>query len=393
MEMYHPKVPALAERLWLYDHIEAPAYIVDRVRLERNASLLNEIKKQTGVRILLALKGFAMHGAFPSIAPSMNGSSASGLHEAKLGHELFGGETHVYSPAYRKGEIEALLTMVDHLIFNSPSQWEAHRELISQTSSAVSIGLRVNPGVSSVGVDIYNPCGPCSRLGATIESIRGCSLEGIDGLHFHALCEQGADALELVLNVFETKFGSWLPRMKWVNLGGGHHITRDEYDRGKLITMLNDFQRRYPHLTVYLEPGEAIALGAGFLLATVLDIVENEKTIAILDVSATCHMPDVLEMPYRPEVAGAGMPGEKSYSYLLAGPSCLAGDQIGEYSFDQPLQPGDHLLFLDMAHYTMVKNTTFNGVPLPSIVRYHSDTNQHEVLRQFGYQDYKTRLS
>lgn len=371
----------------------SPCFIVDRGKLEANGRLLQHIQQRTGAKILLALKGFALYGAFPYLRPYLAGTTSSGLHEALLAHEFFHKEIHVYSPAFKDDEINHLVRFADALSFNSPNQWRRFRPVVEACGRNIECGLRINPEYSEVTVDLYNPCAPGSRLGTRRDQIEESDLEGLTGLHFHTLCEQNSDALEHTLEAVEAKFGDWIDRMQWFNFGGGHHITRADYDVERLIRVIKAFQQRHPGVQVYLEPGEAIALGSGVLVATVLDIVHNEMPIAILDTSATAHMPDTLEMPYRADILGAGLPGEKAHTYRLGGLTCLAGDVIGDYAFDHPLKCGDRLVFLDMAHYTMVKTTTFNGVPHPAIALYHPDERRLEVLRQFGYEDYRRRLS
>lgn len=372
--------------------VPTPAYIVDRSRLEANARLLHSVAERSGAKVLLALKGFAMFAAFPYVNKWLSGTTSSGLNEALLAHETFGGEIHVYSPAFTEPEIRHLCRFSDHLVFNSLTQWQRFRPIIEESGRHIECGLRVNPGYSEVSVELYNPCAPCSRLGILPEQLEGADLSGISGLHFHSLCEQNSDTLARTLEHFERNFGHLIPKMKWINFGGGHHITRMDYDVDLLCNLITRFRTKY-NVEVYLEPGEALALGTGVLVSRVRDIVHNKMDIAILDTSATAHMPDVLEMPYRPEIVGAGKPGEKPFTYRLGGPTCLAGDVIGDYSFDQPLQIDQELVFLDMAHYTMVKNTTFNGVPLPGIYLFHPEQSRIETIRTFHYDDYKRRLS
>lgn len=371
--------------------LPTPCYLVDETRLTRNLEILKSVSDRTGCKILLAQKAFSMFSLYPLIGRYLAGTTASSLFEARLGREEMGKETHIFSPAYREEEFGEILRLCDHIVFNSFHQWQKFRPLVQNAEKSVSCGIRVNPEHSEVGTGIYDPCGPHSRLGVTPDHFREEELDGIDGLHFHTMCEQNSDVLKRTLLAFDEKFGRFLGRMKWVNFGGGHHITREDYDIGTLIGCIRFMQDKYG-VDVYLEPGEAVALNAGFLLSKVLDIAENGMDIAILDTSAACHMPDVLEMPYRPEILGAGRPGELPYTYRLGGPTCLAGDIIGDYSFRRPLEPGDTLVFGDMAHYTMVKNNTFNGLNLPSIAAY-SPAEGLRVLRRFGYGDFKTRLS
>jgi carboxynorspermidine decarboxylase len=375
------------------DRVPTPCFVVDAAALRRNLAVLADVRRRTGVRILLALKGFAMHRVFPRLAQTLQGTCASSPHEARLGREEFGGEVHVFAAAFSRADVEELLTLADHLVFNSFAQWRRFRPLVESAPRAISCGLRINPEHSEGQVPLYDPCAPGSRLGIRRSQFEGESLEGLEGLHFHTLCEHNADALERTLAAVEARFGAFLPRMRWLNLGGGHHITRDDYDVERLCRLLAGLRERHPHLTLYLEPGEAVALNAGYLVATVLDVTENDMPIAILDASAATHMPDVLEMPYRPGIVGAGRPGEKPHAYRLGGLSCLAGDVIGEFSFDDPLVVGDKLAFTDMAHYSMVKTTTFNGIRLADIALWDPEDDSFEMVRRFGYEDYKNRLS
>lgn len=371
--------------------IQTPCYVVDEEAIERNLKVLDSVQRLTGCKILMALKGFAMFSLFPLIRQYLYGIAASSLDEARLGYEEFGKEVHVFSPAYREEEFGQMLEYGNHIIFNSFSQWNRFKSVVSSHEKKIFCGIRVNPEHSEVKVSIYDPCGPFSRLGVTRKNFEEDDLAGISGLHFHNLCELNADSLERTLSVFEQKFGRFLTQIQWVNFGGGHHITRKDYDVDLLCRLIVDFKNRYP-LEVYLEPGEAIALNTGVLVASVLDIIHNEMEIAILDTSAAAHMPDVLEMPYRPEIWGAGKAGENPFTYRLGGLTCLAGDVIGDYSFPEPLEIGSKLIFLDMAHYTMVKNNTFNGVRLPSIA-IRDSKKRVLVVRKFGYEDYRNRLS
>jgi carboxynorspermidine decarboxylase len=369
----------------------SPAYVVHLGKLEDNLRVLDAVQRASGATILLALKGFAMFGVFPLIRRYLTGVCASGPHEARLGAEEFKGEVHTFSPAFTAADITECLKHSHHLVFNSFAQWKRFRPLVEAAARPVSVGLRVNPEVSTGKVPLYDPCAPGSRLGILRAEFEGESLDGIEGLHFHTLCEQDSDALEQTLEGFEARFGGFLPRLKWVNFGGGHHITRPGYDRERLIRLVRDFRERHS-LRVYLEPGEAIALDSGLLVAEVLDILPREKPVAILDTSVTAHMPDVLEMPYRPGIVDGHAPGEKPFTCQLGGTTCLAGDVIGDWSFERPLQVGDRLAFTDMAHYTMVKNTTFNGIQLPAIATYDPAADKVAVLRRFGYADYRDRL-
>ncbi|MHC1728691.1 MAG: carboxynorspermidine decarboxylase [Syntrophobacteraceae bacterium] len=371
--------------------IETPCYVVDEGLLEKNLRLLNSVQKQTGCKILLALKGFAMFSLFPLIGRYLHGIAASSLDEARLGFEEFRKEVHIFSPAYKEREFEQILSYSDHVIFNSFSQWDFFRSRISACSNT-RCGIRINPEHSEVKTAIYDPCAPFSRLGVTRANFLADALEGISGLHFHTLCELNADSLERTLTAVEEKFGGFLHRVEWVNFGGGHHITRADYDIGLLCSLISQFKEKFG-VQVYLEPGEAIALNTGFLVASVLDLIENNgMNIAILDTSAAAHMPDVIEMPYRPVVEGAGNPGEFPYTYRLGGLTCLAGDVIGDYSFVEPLETGSKLVFLDMAHYSMVKNNTFNGMRLPSIA-IRKPGEGIRIVREFGYEEYRRRLS
>lgn len=375
-----------------FSAVPSPAYVVDERLLTRNLEVLNSIQERTGCSILLALKGFSMHSTFPLVGKYLKGITASSLFEARLGYEKMGKEVHAYAPAYSDHEIDELLTYVDHIVFNSFDQYAKFKDKVNAvTSKKIEVGIRVNPEYSEVETPLYDPCFTNSRLGVTLANFRPEELEGVDGLHFHAMCEQNSDTLERILNVVEEKFGPYLHQMKWLNFGGGHHITRPDYVLDKLVNCINHMKETYD-VDIYLEPGEAVALNTGYLVATVLDTFKNGMDLAILDTSATCHMPDVLEMPYRPNIEGAGKPGEFEYTYRLGGMTCLAGDVIGDYSFKKPLKPGDKLVFGDMAHYTMVKNHMFNGVNLPAIVSYN-DEDGIKVIREFVYDDYANRLS
>ncbi|MHB1484615.1 MAG: carboxynorspermidine decarboxylase [Saccharofermentanales bacterium] len=372
----------------------SPCYVVDERLLRKNLEILGSVREATGCKILLALKGFSMYSVFPMIGRYLSGIAASSLNEARLGYEEMGGEVHIYSPAFLETEIDDIMKYSDHMIFNSFSQWSKYKGVVAgrknDKGNAIECGIRVNPEYSEVSTPIYNPCYANSRLGVTLSNFKPDELDGITGLHFHTLCEQNSDALERTIPIVDEKFGRYIAKMKWLNMGGGHHITRADYDIGSLIRSIMFFKNKYG-VEIYLEPGEAIALNTGFLSCTVLDIVKNGMEIAILDASAACHMPDVIEMPYRPDIIGAGKPGEYGYTYRLAGNTCLAGDIIGDYSFKEKLIPGDRLVFTDMAHYTMVKNNTFNGVALPSIGVFREGGGE-TLLKKFGYQDYKSRL-
>ncbi len=370
-------------------NLSTPYYIVDENLLIKNLEILKNVADRTGCHILLAQKAFSMFHFYPLIGRYLNGTTASGLYEARLGHEEMGKETHIFSPAYKDAQFDEILAICDHIIFNSFSQWEKFRD--RAISAGKQCGIRVNPECSTQEHGIYDPCSPGSRLGVTAEQFREDLLEGISGLHFHTLCEQNSDALAVTVEAFEAKFGKYLHEMKWLNIGGGHHITRPDYDVELLIQTINHLKSTY-NIEVYVEPGEAVALNTGYLVSEVVDLLHNDMDIAILDTSAACHMPDVLEMPYRPQIIGAGLPSEKPYTYRLGGPTCLAGDVIGDYSFDRPLKTGDRLVFCDMAIYSMVKNNTFNGIGLPSIAV--ADTErQVRLIRSFGYEDFRERLS
>ncbi len=372
--------------------LPTPIYIIDEKRLTQNLQILHRVEQEAGCKILLAQKAFSIYQLYPLIGRYISGTTASGLYEARLGHEEMGKETHVYSPAYKAADVTELAKICDHIIFNSFAQLEKYKDLCPKGS----IGIRINPECSTQGSTadgIYDPCAPGSRLGVTRAAFPEELPECLSGLHFHTLCEQNFDALETTLRAVEEEFGKYLKsgQMKWLNMGGGHHITREDYDVEGLIRCIRRIRETYD-VEVYLEPGEAVALNAGYLVAEVLDIVENgQVTNLILDASAACHMPDVLEMPYRPPLRGGYPAGEKPYTYRLSSYTCLAGDRIGDYSFEQPIQIGDRLVFEDMAIYTMVKNNTFNGIPLPSIALMHED-EACEIIRTFGYEDFKSRL-
>ncbi len=376
-------------------NIPTPSYLVDERLLQKNMELLKSVADRTGCRILLAQKAFSMFSMYPMMSRYLAGTTASSLFEAKLGKEEFGGETHIFAPAYKESEIDEIIELCDHIVFNSFAQWKRFKgkvEAARKAGKKIECGIRINPEYAEIETDIYNPCFIGSRLGTTLEVFEeNLDLEGIDGLHFHTMCEQNSDTLERTLKVVEEKFGKYMKDMKWINFGGGHHITREDYDVERLISCVNHIQDKYKCL-VYLEPGEATALNTGYLVVQVLELSQNGINLAILDTSAACHMPDVLEMPYRPEIIGSGKPGEKAYTYRLGGPTCLAGDIIGDYSFDQPLEIGQKLIFTDMSHYTMVKNNTFNGINLPAILSYN-EIEKIKEIRRFSYADFKTRLS
>ena len=374
--------------------LPSPCFVVDEVSVEENLQILHRVQKESGAKVLLALKAFSMWSLGPLVAKYLSGTCASGLHEARLGREHFGGEVHTYSAAYTEKDLREILKISDHVIFNSPAQWRKFRPLCEEAAKArkIDFGLRVNPQHSEGATPLYDPSAPFSRLGTPRDAIQPGDLDGLSGLHFHTLCEQDFPPLERTIAAFEQKFGALMKGMKWMNFGGGHHVTRPGYQVEDLIRTLQDFAQRYK-VQVYIEPGEAIAWKAGVLVAEVLDTMHNGMPIAILDTSATCHMPDTLEMPYRAQIIGAGEPGERPHTYRLGGQSCLAGDVIGDYSFAKPLAIGERLLFEDMAYYSMVKTTTFNGVRLPSIAIWNSSSGSIRVVRDFGYEDFKGRLS
>jgi len=374
------------------DAVPTPVYLVNEVALERNLQILSDVQRRTGCKILMALKGFAMWYFAPMVRSYLSGISASSVDEARLGFEAFGGEVHVCAPGYSDDHFDEIIQYADHIVFNSFSQWKRFKPVVDKAPGCIECGIRINPEYSEVDPPIYNPCYRRSRLGVTADGFDGDALDGISGLHFHSMCEQDSGVLQRTLEVVESKFGDYLYKMKWINFGGGHHITRPDYDVDLLCDLITTVKQRYD-IDVYLEPGEAVALNTGVLLASVLDIVQNEMDIAVLDTSAATHMPDVLEMPYRPDIQGASIPDKLKHTYRLAGPSCLAGDIIGDYSFDTSLSVGDKLVFYDMAHYTMVKNNTFNGIRLPSIGVFNSQTGRVDIIRKFGYEDYKSRLS
>jgi carboxynorspermidine decarboxylase len=371
--------------------LPSPCWLLQEKKLIANLKIIDDIKKQTGAKVLLALKGYALWKSFPTIRPYLDGCCASGLHEAQLASETFGKEVHTYSPAFKEEEITQIASLSHHLVFNSPAQFKHFADKAKKANPALSLGLRVNPEYSASPREIYNPCGLYSRLGTTRKNFDETLLPQLDGLHFHALCEQDSNALEAVLEHFEKEFEAYIPQMKWINFGGGHHITRKGYDVEKLISLIRKFKQKYA-VEVYIEPGEAIGWETGSLVATVLDIVHNGIDIAILDTSAEAHMPDTIIMPYRAEVRGAGEAGEKPHTYRLGGNTCLAGDIMGDYSFDTPLKIGDKIVFEDQMHYTMVKATTFNGIKLPSIAIEREDGTV-ETVREFGYEDFRDRLS
>ncbi|MBE6880086.1 MAG: carboxynorspermidine decarboxylase [Ruminococcaceae bacterium] len=379
--------------------VNTPCYVTEECYLKHNGEILKSVQERTGCKILLAQKAFSMYSSYPLLQNYLAGTTASGVYEARLGYEHFGKETHVYSPAYTKKDMDELLKYAGHFVFNSIRQFVLHKDKMA----GKECGIRVNPRFSTQeGHEIYDPCAKNSRLGQTLssfeEDVEKYGLDGVSGIHFHTLCEQNSDDLYKTAMVVEEQFGKYLSKMKWINFGGGHHITREDYDIETLVRVIEHFKNKY-NLQVYLEPGEAVALNAGFLVSEVIDIIDGkvngERDIAIMDVSAACHMPDVLEMPYRPKILDsrnvlAGEEGEKAYIYRLGTPTCLAGDIIGDYSFDSPLKVGDRLVFCDMAIYSTVKNNTFNGMPLPTI--YYNTDDELKVIRKFSYEDFKSRI-
>lgn len=388
-EKYDIGIPASA-----YDHMPSPCYVLRHDALVKNLDLMEQMADEAGCEILCALKGFSFWKEFPAVGAFLSGAAASSLNEALLARRELGNDAivHVCAPAYRKDEIGRILDCATHITFNSFAQWETHRNLVQHCN--VSPGIRINPEFSTVDTDIYNPAGRYSRLGVTKNEFNPSRLHGIEGLHFHALCEQNADALEAVLERVEANFGEWIPQMKWMNFGGGHHLTRKDYDRDRFIRIIKDFRKKYPGVKVLLEPGEAVGWQTGELVTTVLDIVRNEMNIAILDASISCHMPDCLEMPYKPAILNAYEPRENPNArniYRFGGNTCLAGDFIGDYAFERPLSVGDRVVFLDMMHYTMVKTTFFNGARHPCIGIY--DDNKFNLVREFDYDMFKDRLS
>ena len=380
----------------IFDTLKTPAYICEENLLEHNLKILDYVQKQSGAKIILALKGFAMWSTFPLVSKYLKGCTASGLHEARLANEEFkvhnkDAELHTYSPAFSEDDIKEVALISDHIVFNTPSQLFKYAKLVQEINPRISISLRVNPEVSSSPKDIYNPCGIYSRLGTTLANFDEDVLTYVDGLNFHALCEQNVDALEEVLIAFEKNFSKYFKNLKYLNFGGGHHITKKDYDVEKLIKIIKEFKEKYD-LEIYLEPGEAVGWETGYLVSSVLDVFKNGMNVAILDTSAEAHMPDTLAMPYRADVRGSGEAGEKKHTYRLGGNTCLAGDIMGDYSFDEPLEVGSKIIFEDQIHYTFVKNTTFNGIKLPSLAILRKN-GELDIVKEFGYKDYRDRLS
>lgn len=398
IENYVPSTAMDGEpfRRFLKPSLKTPVHILDEVALRKNLTVLGRVQRESEATIILALKAFAQWSAFPIIREFLPGATASSLNEARLAREQFGGEVHVTAPAYLPDEFPELLTVCDHIVFNSFRQWRRYRPLCEQyqreSGRRIDFGLRINPEHRETEVELYDPCAPGSRLGATVAEFDGESLDGLSGLHFHTLCQRGLLPLQRTLQVVERNFDAALRQVRWINLGGGHHITQPDYDVDSLIALLRDLRARRG-LKIYMEPGEAIAINTGVLVSRVLDVRPGDPATVILDVSATAHMPDTLEMPYRPEILDAGLPGARAWTARLGGPTCLAGDIIGDYSFDRPLVEDDLLVFLDMSHYTMVKSTNFNGVRTPSIAIGNTASGALRIVREFGYADYRDRLS
>ncbi|HEL9638868.1 TPA: carboxynorspermidine decarboxylase [Streptococcus suis] len=372
------------------DQVPTPAYVIDEAKLVNNLEILKSVQDRTGCKVLLAQKAFSMYATYPLISQYLIGTTASGLYEARLGREEFGGEVHVFAPAFKDADLEEILEIADHIVFNSERQLRKHGDKCRE--AGVSVGLRINPECSTQDEHaLYDPCATGSRFGVRIDQFSEDLLDLVDGLHFHTLCEQNSDDLKTTLEAVEAKFGPYLHRIKWLNMGGGHHVTREDYDLELLVSSIQHMQEKYG-LEVYIEPGEAIALNAGYLVTEVLDIVENGIETLVLDASATCHMPDVLEMPYRPPLRHGFEAGEKAYTYRLSSNTCLTGDIIGDYSFEKPVEIGDKLYFEDMAIYSFVKNNTFNGIGLPSLVLM-DESGDCRIIKSFGYEDFKGRLS
>lgn len=383
--------------------VPSPCFVVDETLIQKNLEKLAYVQEKSGAKILAALKAFSMWKLAPLTAQYLSGTCASGLHELRLGKEEYGGESHVFSAAYKVSELDEILSLADHVVFNSCAQWLRFQPQIQQAKAqrpALAFGLRINPEHSEGTTPIYDPCAPGSRLGIPLSQLNPDLLShlnsDISGLHFHTLCEQKFEPLARTIKAVEARFGDYLHQMQWVNFGGGHHITADDYDIEGLIKLIKSFSAKY-NVQVYLEPGEAVAIHTGVLVAEVLDITWNELPQAILDTSATCHMPDTLEMPYRADIFSdqefAGLPNEKTHTYRLGGMTCLAGDVMGDYSFTKPLSIGQRIAFDDMSHYTMVKTSTFNGIGLPALAVWNSDTDSLTIIKEFGYEDFKQRLS
>ena len=374
-----------------FPKLKTPAFVITEADLIKNGKLLKEVREKADCRILWALKCFAMPEAAETLKPYLDGTCSSGLFEARFGKENFGGETHVYAPAFSDEDMQKIVKLADHIVFNSFSQLRHHKPTLQNSGREIQTGLRINPEYSEVATKIYDPCAPFSRFGVKAEELEKQGVKEISGLHFHTMCEQKSDVLERTLDVVAKKFGKFLRDLDWINMGGGQHITSEDYDRDHLVKLIKQFKTAFDLKTVYLEPGEAVAINAGYLVTTVLDIIENGMPIAILDTSAANHMPDVLEMPYRPYIIGSGQPDEKPYTYRLGALTCLAGDYIGDYSFDKELKVGDRLVFTDMAIYSFVKTCMFNGIDLPSLA-YQKANGETKLIREFTYEDYASRL-
>ncbi len=374
-----------------FPELKTPAFVITESDLVKNGRILKDVSEKAGCKILWALKCFAMPEASKTLKPYLDGTCASGLFEAKFGKENFGGETHVYAPAFSDEDMQKIVKLADHIVFNSFSQLRHHRPTLQNSGREIQTGIRINPEYSEVATKIYDPCAPCSRFGVKAEELEKQGVKEISGLHFHTMCEQKSDVLERTIDVVAKKFGKFLRDLDWINMGGGQHITNEDYDRGHLIKLIRQFKTAFDLKTVYLEPGEAVAVNAGYLVTTVLDIIENGIPIAILDTSAANHMPDVLEMPYRPYIIGSGKTNEKKFTYRLGAMTCLAGDYIGDYSFDKELKVGDRLVFTDMAIYSFVKTCMFNGINLPSLA-YQKTNGETKLIREFTYEDYASRL-
>ena len=374
-----------------FPELKTPAFVITESDLVKNGRILKDVSEKAGCKILWALKCFAMPEASKTLKPYLDGTCASGLFETKFGKENFGGETHVYAPAFSDEDMQKIVKLADHIVFNSFSQLRHHRPTLRNSGREIQTGIRINPEYSEVATKIYDPCAPCSRFGVKAEELEKQGVKEISGLHFHTMCEQKSDVLERTIDVVAKKFGKFLRDLDWINMGGGQHITNEDYDRGHLIKLIKQFKTAFDLKTVYLEPGEAVAVNAGYLVTTVLDIIENGMPIAILDTSAANHMPDVLEMPYRPYIIGSGKTNEKKFTYRLGAMTCLAGDYIGDYSFDKELKVGDRLVFTDMAIYSFVKTCMFNGINLPSLA-YQKTNGETKLIREFTYEDYASRL-
>lgn len=375
-----------------YNSFSTPAFIVDRALLKKNLEVLAALRERSGAKILLALKGFAMHASFDLVSKALDGVCASSVHEARLGRENFGKEVHSFAAALSDADFDGLARYSNHIVFNSIAQYEYFFESVRHLNSQMKFGLRINPEHRETDTELYDPCAPKSRLGITRDNFPDALPAYISGLHFHTLCEKNSDSLARTFEAVEARFGDILPQCEWLNMGGGHHITRADYDVDLLCGVIDQAKTKYG-VEVYLEPGEAVALNTGFLAVSVLDVVTNGGQIAVIDASAAAHTPDVIEMPYRPFIIGSGLPGEKKFDYRIAGLSCLAGDIFGDYSFDFELRRGSRLVFTDMAHYSMVKTTTFNGLALPDIL--YVDSEDRSVLHEkhFGYSDFFSRLA